>query len=99
MQHRLTRRWETSIYRTDKCLSGAVWTLCSEHVDDHAKPRIMKALGTCTAALILDQQLRFDADGRPHPRHANIIDWPESKHAQKIIQQKIAGNMTLELRP
>jgi hypothetical protein len=59
----------------------------------------MKALGTGTAQCILDEKLGFDVDGRPHPRHANIIGWPEAKHAQKIIQQKIAGRMALEMRP
>jgi hypothetical protein len=58
----------------------------------------MKARGTCAAGFVLEQALALDADGKPHPRHANIIEWPDAKHAQKIIQQKIAGQMTLEIR-
>ncbi len=59
----------------------------------------MKARGTCEARVILDQNLKFDADGIPHPRHANLIGWPTAKHERKNIQQKIAAEMTLEMRP
>ena len=42
----------------------------------------------------------FDADGKPHPRHANVVGWSEDmpKHELKNIQQRIAAEMQLELR-
>jgi hypothetical protein len=46
--------------------------------------------------------LTFDPDGKPHPRHANVIGWPDpivKKHELKNLQQKIAPSMKLELRP
>jgi hypothetical protein len=49
--------------------------------------------------MLLDCSLEFDADGDPHPRHANLLGWPVQKNEQKILQLKIAGAMTLEVRP
>jgi len=94
-----TGRLETSVFRADGVSSDLLWNICQAFVDDLSRGRAMKARGTCRASVFLNENLAFDADGTPHPRHANVIGWPESKHEQKNLQQKIAAQMTLELRP
>jgi hypothetical protein len=79
--------------------SPTAWAICAAHVDNPSAGRIMKARATCEAGLVLAQGLTFDPDGQPHPRHANIVGWPSTKNEQKNLQQRIAAEMTLELRP
>lgn len=94
---------EWSVFRADKATSAELWEICAKHVDDQAISRAAKARGTCAASVMINQGLYFDPDGKPHPRHVNVIGWPdstpESKHKLKNIQQKIAAAMTLEVRP
>jgi hypothetical protein len=59
----------------------------------------MKARATASAAAFLERNLSFDPDGHPHPRHANVIGWPEEKHARKNLARELADRMTLEVRP
>jgi hypothetical protein len=59
----------------------------------------MKARATCNAQNFFESKLELDADGQPHPRHANAIGWPPTKDAQKLLQKKLAAVMTLEIRP
>jgi hypothetical protein len=97
--NKLTDRLETSVYRADGASLDELWAICADHVDDAQNGRVMKARGTCRAETILNSSLSFDADGIPHPRHANLVGWPIPKHEWKIIQQKIADAMTLDVRP
>lgn len=90
-------RQETSVYRASGVTSAGLWAICAEHVDNHATQ--MKARGTAEAVAFLEKNLSFDADGNPHPRHANVIGWPEEKHARKNLAREIADRMTLEVRP
>ena len=92
-------QFETSVYRAIGAASKELWDICSARVDQPATQRIMKARGTCSAQAMFDEKLTFDADGRPHPRHANVVAWPDAKNERKIVQQKIAASMTLEIRP
>lgn len=94
--NRATQRLESSVYRASGASSEELWAICAEHVDI---TRRMKARGTTAAEHFLAAGLQFDPDGKPHPRHANVIEWPLPKHEQKILAQKIAATMVLELRP
>lgn len=89
-------RYEISVYRAQGATPAELWAICAEHVD---KPGArMKARGTVEAKAFLDQQLVFDPDGKPHARHANVIGWPDEKHARKNLALEIADRMTLEVR-
>ncbi len=92
-------RLETSVYRASEATSAELWDICGAFVDDPARERVMRARATCTAEAALATGLLIDADGKPHVRHANLVNWPTAKDEQKNIQQKIAARMTLELRP
>ena len=97
--HEETGRLELSIYRADNATSAELWEICTKYVDNPAVGRVAKARGTCFASTMFRHGLSFDADGKPHARHANVIGWPDPpKHELKIIQQKIAAAMTLEVR-
>jgi hypothetical protein len=58
----------------------------------------MKARGTVDAGQFFNQGLSFDANGDPHPRHADVIGWPAEKHARKDVAREIADKMRLEVR-
>jgi hypothetical protein len=85
------------VYRAEGATSAELWTICATHIDQPEAP--MKARGIVEAAAFLDAQLAFEPDGKPHPRHANVIGWPEDKHARKNLAREIANKMTLQLRP
>jgi hypothetical protein len=94
-----SRRLETSVCRSSKLTEAQVWAICSSHFDDRApKPAIGRGVGP--ASVVFSESLKFDADGKPYPEHANIIGWqddrnkpdPELKHfwmdqAQRIARQ------------
>ncbi len=89
-------RLETSVYRADGATSEELWRICFLHVDDPNAP--MKARGTVDAGQFFNQGLSFDANGDPHPRHADVIGWPAEKHARKDVAREIADKMRLEVR-
>jgi hypothetical protein len=94
-----TGRLEWSTYRAKELASADLWNICGKHIDNPATGYVPKARGTCAASAFMEWGLSFDADGKPHPRHANVIGWPLTKHELKNIQQKIAPSMVLEIRP
>lgn len=87
------------MYRANGIDAQDLWNICSEYVDQRSTGRKAKARGTCLATVFIDNKLSFDADGKPHIRHVNVIDWPVKKDEQKLIQKKIAARMTLDCRP
>ena len=94
-----TQRLELSVFRAAGAEPGELWQICAAHVDKPPVGRFMKSRGICGAGVFLDVDLAFDPNGSPHPRHADVVGWPEAKHAQKSAAQKIAAQMTLEIRP
>ena len=70
-------RLETSVCRSDALSNAQVWAICSLHFDVYVpKPAIGRGVGP--ASVVFDADLRFDADGKPYPQHANIIGWDDS---------------------
>ena len=90
-------RLETSVYRTDEIDSAEVWRICAAHVD--SATCTIKARATTAASEFTQRSLVFDADGKPHPRHANVIQWPATKNEQLALAQAIANEMELDVRP
>lgn len=93
-------RNEFSVYRVTDLPKSEVWAICKDFVDNQNNSRFAKARANCTASVYFSEALNFDADGKPHRRHANVIGWPDhkDKHKLKNIQQKISAQMNLELR-
>ena len=61
--------------------------------------KTMKGRADFEASSVYDQNLYFDPNGDPHPRHANIIGWPEDKHAQEIKALRLAEKATFREKP
>lgn len=94
-----TGRVEYSVYRADGATDQELWRICADHVEPFTK-KPAKARATCTAGVYAKEELLFDPDGKPHPRHANVIGWPEGmrKDELKSIQLRVSAEMELMLR-
>lgn len=72
---------QTSVYRTINCSEEKIWWLASKYVAS-TKPVLARA--NIIAKHITDIGLEIIPDFTPHPRHANITNWPEDKSAIKM---------------
>jgi hypothetical protein len=90
-------RYETSVYRALGATSEELWAICTAHVDQ--PDQAMKGRGTTSAGVFDAQRLSIDPNAIPHPRHADVIGWPDDKHTRKALAQRIADTMALEARP
>ena len=93
-------RWETSIYRTDGLAGPAIWALGYQFVE-HRPARHVRARGVGRVSMVPDPPLVLDPNGVPHPRHTDIIGWPNAgdKDAQMMLATEIANRMSLEIDP
>ena len=82
------RTLRMSVYRTDGLDEAGVWRIADEFVATAEKPVIARA--DLEAREYLSQQLSFDPDGIPHPRHANVIGWSDEQSFQKVIALQLA---------
>jgi len=71
----------------------AIWTLGDEITPD----RPVYGRGEFLAKTAIDEEPRVDLDDDP-PGHANLIDWPTKKEAQKKISQALAAAASLHLK-
>jgi hypothetical protein len=98
--HKTSR--ETSIYRTDGCSEEKIWELSEKYVTAY-RPDHKHALGRgdLAAQIVFDQQLRVISHPFPHPRHANIVDWPdEPGNALELMKATELANRAIRiLRP
>jgi len=92
-----TQRLETSIHRIDGLSPALIWVLGYLYVE---KPgRRIKARATGEVSSITAQNLHYEVNGRPYPRHVDILGWPaDSKHLHMMTATEIANRMTLEMR-
>jgi hypothetical protein len=49
--------------------------------------------------MVTAQGLHVDVNGRPYPRHADIIGWPAAKHEQMMLATDIANELSLAIDP
>ena len=93
---------ETSVYRTNGCSELNIWELSDKYVtpnrSDH-KPALGR--GDLAAQVVFDQQLRVIPHPIPHPKHANIVDWPdEPGSALELMKATELANQAIRiLRP
>ena len=92
-------RLETSVHRTSGLDRLGNWNLIQSTFESGGKNRaVARAYGPAKA--ILNAGLTFDADGKPHPRHANVIGWdPLEKHVRKQQAVNFVSAFTFEMRP
>lgn len=89
---------KASIFRTTDLDEQDIWEIGWEFV---AKPtgRTLRARGDTSAAIIMDTVLDIVPDTTPHPRHANIVNWPPDKAEQKLLAVQIANQAKLSILP
>ncbi len=76
-----------------------IWSLGYCYVENLPERRI-KARGFGIVTLITAAELRLDVNGKPYPRHADIIGWPNGdKHNQLMAATKIANALDLAMDP
>lgn len=90
------RDGETSIYRIVGLNDEDIFEIGRLFVaDEMKKPLIGRA--DIVVSRILERQLRVEPDPSPHPRHANIVDWPEDKSKHRLIAIELADEAELHL--
>lgn len=90
------RNGETSVYRIIDLDDQEIFEIGSRLVAYvMKKPLIGRA--DIVVSKILDRELRVDPDPRPHPRHANIVNWPEDESKHKLIALELAAEAELHL--
>ena len=87
---------ETSVYRINDLTIQQIYEIGQLHV---AEPLCKRLLGRAdiAASSILKQDLKVEPEPRPHPRHANIVEWPADKSEQKMIALELAAEAQLHL--
>ncbi|PJA78768.1 MAG: hypothetical protein CO149_02625 [Nitrospirae bacterium CG_4_9_14_3_um_filter_51_5] len=75
---------QSSVYRTDNDTELKIWEVGDEFV---AKPRNLPLLARADiqAGNVFKINLDILPDTRPHPRHANIVKWPDSPEARNML--------------
>lgn len=73
-RNRENHRLEVSVCRSNELSEEQIWTRCSNYFDRTAPdPAIGRGVGLASA--VYAEKLGFDADGKPYPKHANIVGW------------------------
>ncbi|HET9178685.1 MAG TPA: hypothetical protein VFQ24_10060 [Terriglobia bacterium] len=90
----------TSVYRTTGCAEKRVWLLGLLFVERKRRDNV-KILGRADlgSKIVFDEGLNIRPSLGPHPRHANLIGWPEDKAEQKDKAAALAQAAALVLRP
>ena len=75
--------YQSSVYRTEGLKEMEIWKLGDEFVARQRNLSIL-ARADIQAEKISAIDLEISPDTRPHPRHANIINWPDSPEARMM---------------
>lgn len=87
-----------SIYRTRCCNEEKIWWLGDWYVGRKRGKEVL-ARGDLQALEFARVDLEITPDRNPHPWHANVIGWPESKPLQKIKAAELAIKARLFVKP
>jgi hypothetical protein len=90
------RDGEISVYRIIDLDDVEIFEIGRHFVaDEMKKPLIGRA--DIVVSKILERDLRVEPYPNPHPRHANIVDWPEDESKHKLIAPELASEAELQL--
>ena len=92
-----SRQGEVSIYRTDQLDESEIYEIGDKYV---GVPQNKQILGYASIEVSDIEKHELSVESAPsiHPRHANIIVWPDIKSSQKMIAMEIAEEAGLHLR-
>lgn len=90
------RQGKNSVYRIDDLPVEEIFKIGEDYV---AKPQRKPLLGRAdiVSSVIMDLELRIEPAPDPHPRHADIVDWPADDSKHKLIAIEIAEKAQLHL--
>ena len=88
---------ELSVFGIDYLSEEQIWNLGAENLSLNINQPI-KGRDEILAEFVNKNGLQLVKDNNP-PRHANIIGWPQAKHEQKLIAEKLALKAILVLNP
>jgi hypothetical protein len=94
-----TKTLDVSVYRTSRCGERKIWLLGDLFVAAGRKDnRGILARADLTSQLAFHEGLDIIPTPSPHPRHANVTNWPSDKPQQRIKAMALAIGATLRLR-
>ncbi len=68
-----------------------IWEIGDRYVTDlHRESKPVLGRGDLIAQRVIELKLRVVPSPAPHPKHANIVDWPVEKHKRLKIATKLA---------
>lgn len=88
---------ETSVFRISGLSSEEVWHIGTDFVGGN-RHQSLKGRADLHVADIHAVKLSLQPETTMHPLHANIIDWPEAKHEQKMLALRLA-NVAITVSP
>jgi len=87
---------EVSVYRTKDLTCQQINEIGQLHVAEIQNKKLLGRAEIVTSS-ILKQDLKVEPEPRPHPRHANIVEWPADKSEYKMIAIELAAEAQLHL--
>jgi len=89
-------RGETSVYRTRDLIDDEIFGIgCVFFAEKIGKSLMGRA--DIAASEVFEKGLAIVSEPTPHPRHANIVDWPPDKSKIRMIAVELAAKATLKL--
>lgn len=74
----LSTTFRTSVYRTEGCTSDQIWSIGESCVTaNRTDGQRVLARADIRAEAILHETLLVEPSPTPHPRHADIVNWPD----------------------
>lgn len=89
------RSFRLSVFRTSDMENQEIWALADDVVSSNPP---IKARADVASDHVLGVGLQIESEPGPHPRHADIIGWPEEKAEQMDAAKELAIQATLVLR-
>jgi hypothetical protein len=92
-----TKRFETSVYRTDSLAPEIVWEIAKKYVSIEKKIPYARAVVKVKDYQVVD--LNVQSTPHPHRLHADVINWPAETQKQILICKKIRNSVFLKEYP
>lgn len=90
----------TSVYRTQDCSDSEIWMIGDEYITKrHARQLPVLGRADIQAQFILTEGLSVVPQRDPHPRHANIENWPDSDEQWQAKALALARKAQLLVKP
>jgi hypothetical protein len=86
----------TSIYRILGCSEEEIWAIGDRYVTDlHPEHKPVLARADLEAEKVTKIGLKIIPCPRPHPRHADVTEWPQEEHLALMKATALANSSVL----